>query len=208
MKVIVFGANGRVGQLVVKQLLEESCTVKAVVHRRNPFSTYQNLQIISADIYQPDQYIAAIEGCDVVVSTLGSWGTPKKDILATGMQHIIPAMQQYEVKRIVSLTGADARAANDTISCAHRLGRGVLRLFAKKILLDGEKHIQALEASDLNWTVVRSPIMTEKGKSHFSFTSKRPYPWQTIRRENVASAIVSLVSSASHLQEAPFVVED
>lgn len=207
MKVIVFGANGRVGQLVVKQLLAAGHSVKAVVHSNNPFGTHTNLEIISADIYKPDQYISAIKGCDAVISTLGSWGTPHKNILTTGMQHIIPAMQQYEIKRIVSLTGADARATNDTVSWAHHLGRGALRLFAKKILLDGEKHIQLLEASGLDWTVVRSPIMSEKGKPNFHLTSKRPYPWQTIRRENVASAIVSLVDSSSYPQEAPFVVE-
>lgn len=206
MKIIVFGANGRVGQLVVARLLADNHSVKAIVHRNNPFATHANLEVISADIYKPDQYITAIKGCDAVVSTLGSWGTPQKDILATGMQHIIPAMQQYGVSRIVSLTGADARATSDTMSWAHYVGRGLLLIFAKKILLDGEKHLELLEESELEWTVVRSPIMRQKGKSNFNLTAKRPYPWQTIRRQNVANAIVMLAIPTSYSQQAPFVV--
>lgn len=204
MKVIVFGANGRVGQLVVDNLLHVNHTVIAVIHGADPFEPHNNLRVVQADIYKPEQYIEHIKGCDAVISTLGSWGTPRKDIVSTGMRHIVPAMQQYGVNRIVSLTGADARAKGDKITLLHRLGRGMLLIIAKKIILDGERHVQILSESDLDWTVIRSPVMQKKGKLGFIFSVKRPYPWQTIYRQNVANAMVALLEEDAYIQQAPF----
>jgi putative NADH-flavin reductase len=203
--ITVYGANGQVGRLVVKGLLERGHTVTAFVHKNNGLIQTDQLRIIEGDIHDAAAVEAALEATDAVISTLGSWHTPSKDILASGMQHIIPAMQSRGIKRIISLTGAESRAAGDKLSIIHRFAHIGIAIIARKILRDGEVHIKQLESSELDWTVIRSPIMNERGGSHYHLSDRRPLPWQTIHRQAVADALVQQLNDRHFTQKAPFI---
>lgn len=195
MNVIIFGANGRIGKLVVDKLLSNGHNVQAMVRGGSSFKENKSLSIIQADIYNPSTYSHYVKGCDVVVSTLGSWGTEHQDIVSTGIKHILPAMEKYGVRRIVTLTGADARAKGDKLDFLHKLNRWALMLVAKKIILDGDNHILQLENSDVDWVVLRSPIMRDSSKAGFILNNKRPRPWESISRQNVADAMVRVIEN-------------
>jgi uncharacterized protein YbjT (DUF2867 family) len=151
-RVTVFGANGRVGSLIVAELLTRGYDVVAVVHRGSRLPKNPHLRVIRADIYNSKSVDDAVVGSSAVVSALGSWGTHKKDILTVGMTHIIAGMQHHGIQRIVSLTGVEARALGDYLSFMHRLAHRMIRAVAGKILSDGEQHIVLLESSGLTWT--------------------------------------------------------
>jgi putative NADH-flavin reductase len=206
MKIVVFGANGRVGSLAVAELLKRGYKVKAFVHSGSNFKDNKNLEVTKGDIYSKDDVAKAIKGADVVISALGSWGTPKKDILTSGMKNIIPAMQQNKIKRIVSLTGSDAKAPGDAENLLHRASHLALSVIASKILRDGENHIELLNQSGLDWSVVRSPVMNDRGNASKSeLNLKRPKPWATINRKSVALAMVDLIEPTKHLRQAPYI---
>lgn len=207
MKLVVFGANGKVGTLVVKKALSEGHTVVAVVHGDSHLPTHDNLTVQKGDVYDATSVAKAIAGADTVISALGSWGTPKKDILTRGMEHIIPAMQSHKARRIVSLTGADAWAEGDDSSVFHSMTRKLLSIVAGKILRDGEEHIALLQKSDLDWTVVRSPVMNERGNAAYQLITTRPKPWQTIHREAVAETLLELAIAKAnpYTHTAPFI---
>jgi putative NADH-flavin reductase len=209
MVVTVFGANGKVGSIVVEQLLEQGHHVKAFVHSASHFEPHPNLEIIKGDIYSAKQVADSIKGSKAVISALGSWGTSKKDILFKGMKNIVPAMQQNNIVRIVSLTGSAAQSSGDKFSVINMSNRALLGLFAKKILIDGEKHIKLLEDSGLNWTVVRSPVMNNKGDAtKYCLLDKAPKPWGTINRQSVAISLVELLTNVGYKQKAPYIVRD
>lgn len=207
MKIVIFGANGKIGRLVVAEALRRGHSVRAFVHNHSDIADDSNLSIFKGDIYDVDSCRNAIKGCEAVVSTLGSWGTPKKDVVSTAMENIIPIMQSMKINKIVTLTGADSEASNDKRGLAHKLSRPLLATIAGKILADGEKHINLLENSGLNWSVVRSPIMTNYGQaSNFKLTEDRPMPWQTINRKSVAIAMVNLLEATESELKAPYIV--
>lgn len=206
MRITVFGATGKVGRLVVEEALSRGHEVIAYQRRPDKLSDSPMLTVCVGDIYDADKVAAAVSGSDTVISALGSWGTPRKDVLATAMQHIIPAMQQSGIKRIVSLTGADARTAGDQIGMIHKLTYPMLGKFAGKILRDGEQHIALLAKSSLDWTVIRSPIMRNWGSpAPYKLGKIRPAPWSTVNRQAVAKSMVDQVEQASHLCYAPFI---
>ena len=206
MQITIYGASGKVGRLVVELALERGYQVVAFVHSSPPFTEHNNLRIVKGDIYNAKDVATAVKGSEAVISTLGSWGTPKKDVLTSGMQHIIPAMQSSGMRRIISLTGSDARAAGDSKSLIHRFSHTAAKIGAGKILADGERHIMLLEESDLDWTVVRSPIMNNRGDApKFALTNERPMPWATINRRSVAQCMVDLSCSSEHQQEAQYI---
>lgn len=203
--ITVYGANGKVGGLVVQGLLDRGHAVTAFVHRNSGLMPNDHLRIVEGDIHDVAVVESALEGADAVISTLGSWGTPTRDILMSGMTTIIPAMHRRGIKRIISLTGAESRAYGDKISVLHRVAHLGAAVIAGKILRDGETHIAQLEESELQWTVVRSPIMNDKGDAHYHWTTKRPYPWQTINRQAVADAMVQQLNDSHYAGVAPFI---
>lgn len=206
MQITVFGANGKVGRLVVGELLARHHQVVAVVHSKSPFTDDSNLRVVKGDVYLPRQVAEAVAGSQAVISTLGSWGTPGKDVLSVGMANIIPAMQANGIRRIVSLTGSGAFAAGDDISSLDSATHTLMDLAAGKVLRDGEQHIRLLQASGLDWTVLRSPVMTNGSVTAYRLQPGRPLPWATISRYTVAHAMADQFADASFLYQAPFIV--
>ena len=206
-QVTVFGANGRVGRLVVAELVNRGYTVVAFVHNASRFVETPQLKVIQGDIYNAADVERALADSTAVISALGSWGTPMKNILTVGMKHIIPAMKAQGVSTIISLTGADARAKGDELGLVHRLTYPFLTAFMGKILSDGERHMSLLEKSSLDWTVVRSPFMMKRTPNHerYKLDLRRPFPWQTVPYRLVALAIVNALQDRTWSKEAPFI---
>ena len=204
-KIVVFGANGRVGRLVVTRLLRRGHEVTAFVHAARGMKSKGKLRVIEGDIHDAEAVDTALAGANAAISTLGSWGTPTKDIVATGMKHIIESMERRRIQKVISLTGAEARAANDHLSFIHRAAHIAASVAAGKILRDGEKHIAMLESTELEWTVIRSPVMNESGSARYRLSNRRPYPWQTINRNAVADAMVEMLENEQYVQTSPFI---
>lgn len=206
MKIVVFGASGRVGHKVVNQLLANGHTVKAVVHNRNPFGDDKNLEVIKGDVHSVKDVHTAVKGCDAVVCALSSWGTTTQDIQVAAMTNIIPTMKVEGIQRIVSVTGAGVIAVNDPPSWFARLGRTFIRLVARRVFDDGERHLAMLYKSGLDWTVIRSPIMQEKGKpGRFTLSKRAPAPWATVVRDDVAKSMSDIVANSKWIKQSPYI---
>ncbi len=182
--------------------------VTAFVHHESRLPGNPKLKVVQGDIHRRQDVAKAVKGADVVISALGSWGTKSKDIVSSGMANIVPAMQDNKVRRIISLTGADARAEGDSPGLVNRLSHALIKLGPpRKILADSERHIRLLEESGLDWTVVRSPIMNERGDAmRFKLSSRRPMPWATVNRRSVAAGMLRLIEDRKYSGQAPFIV--
>lgn len=134
MKISVFGANGKVGSLVVDELLRNNFQVVAFCYGKTSFRPNNNLTVIRGNVYNRQDVDRAIKGSEAVISTLGSWGSKNKDILSEGMKNIVAIMDHYRIKRIVSLTGADAHIEGEYLKTHDKLMRVFIKLFAKKSL--------------------------------------------------------------------------
>lgn len=206
MKIVVFGANGKVGSKIVAKLLDGGHSVNAFVHSDNYSNDHNNIKVIQGDIHDAKSVQAAVAGCDAVVSALGSWNTATKDIQVEGMRNIIPAMQTNKIDRIISLTGSGARDSTDKNNLFATLNRLAILVVANKVFKDGENHIGLLRKSGLAWTVVRSPAMVESAKKPgFKLSAKAPSPWATIVRDDVAQSMSDLVCNREWLQSSPFI---
>ncbi len=204
MQVTVFGASGKVGQLVVEELLAKKHQPVVFVHRHNPFEGNTMVKVVQGDIYSADDVARSLQGSDAVLSTLGSWGTKRKDVLSSAMRTIIPTMNDLGLYRIVSLTGADAPdIAVDRPTILQKLSQRLSGLLLGKIVKDGQTHINLLRASNLRWTVIRSPVMTNFGSNNYALRLKWPLPIRTITRRAVAQSIVDQLEADDFVRSAP-----
>ena len=204
MVITVFGASGKVGRLVVSEALARGYSVRAFIHRSNILTDHPLLDIMQGDIHDPSSVAQAISGSQAVISALGSWNTAQKDILTSGMQTILPIMKASGIERIVSLTGSAAHAPQEHISPARKLEHIFGSVVARRILIDGEEHIRLLRDSGVDWTVLRSPVMSASPRIFYKLSAKPPKIWETIPRKAVARAMVDQLDGASYTTAAPF----
>jgi putative NADH-flavin reductase len=206
MQITVFGAGGKVGSIVVEEALRRGHTVIAFVHSHSLFSPSGQLIIQKGDIYSAADVEQAIRGSQAVVSCLGSWGTPRRDVLSSAVRMLIPAMEAAHIRRIVTLTGSGAAAPADKVGVGHRLLLQALASFpAGKVFRDGEEHMRLLAASSLDWTTVRSPVMTGTGKPTYRLGSKAPSPFSSISRKAVSTCMLDQLESTEFLHDAPII---
>jgi putative NADH-flavin reductase len=179
--------------------------VIAFVHTNLSLPGHSRLQVYRGDVHLDTDVAKAIHGSQAIVNALSSWHAPNKDVLASAMQRLIPAMREEGISRIVSLTGAGAFDSSDSLNLFDKAQHALMNAVAAKVLRDAEDHLQLLRESNLDWTVVRSPIMTESGARQYKLQDSFPLPWQTIHRHAVANCIVDLAEANDYSQQAPFI---
>lgn len=203
MKIVILGANGKVGSQVTALLLQRGHTVTAGVHKRSD-NVPSDATLATLDITSHASLTELITGADAVVCALSSWKVPSHDVLSTTMKALIPAMEIAGISRIVSISGDVARTPNDTPSL-------IIRLFhlwkfgtVDKVVTDSESHLRQLYESNLDWTVIRPAVMTSSTNAAYTLQDKHPIvPF--IPRAAVAASIADLIESGEHAREAPFI---
>ena len=205
MKLIIFGASGRVGHLVVDEAVRRGHHVTAIVYKKSERHFSSAVEVREVDVHDKRQVIGSVKGHDAVLSALGSWGTEAQDILSVAMTSVIPAMESYRLKRIVSLTGADARIAGDRPRLSSRILRSLLVTIGPKVVNDGEQHIHLLQNSQLDWTVVRSPKMKNGAPHAYQLSQKSANAWEVVSRRTIACAMLDLIEDGTYLKQAPII---
>lgn len=205
MQVTVFGASGSVGQLVVEALLANDYQVVVFIHRHDPFEGRSDVIRTNGSIDDAAAVAKAVQGSQAIISTLGSWGTSTKNIVSTGTAQIIAAMTSQNVRRLITLTGASAWCAQDAPSRLDRLTHRLLSAAAGKILNDGEQHLKLLEASSLDWTCLRSPVMTNQPGKGYILATKLPSLLASIPRAAVVKSLVDQLKARDQIGKAPVI---
>jgi nucleoside-diphosphate-sugar epimerase len=104
MRIVVFGANGATGQLLVADALMRGHKVVAVTRRPDAFPVKDaRVEIVRADATSGAGLVAAVSGCDAVASALGAAGYSRKPITvySAGTKAIVSAMREAHCKRVV-----------------------------------------------------------------------------------------------------------
>lgn len=160
MNVIVFGATGAVGSLLVDNLLKAGHSVTAFA--RNPAKltmVHPALRRLAGDALDQDAVNAAVAGHDAVVVALGAGASRTSRIRSQGTLTVIRAMQATGVRRLIcqSTLGAHESWANLNFVWKHLLFGLLLRPVHK----DHELQEHYVQASGLDWTIVRPSAFTD-----------------------------------------------
>lgn len=151
MKVCVLGATGRVGSEIMKLALKDSSEVTAFVRDLNRMEIeHDRLHVIEGNILNENDIKKAIEGCDIVISALGTDGN---GTLAKSMPNIIKYMEKEGVKKIITIGTAGILQAR-TNPNVYRFQSSESK---RKTTAAAEDHLAAYKAlhnSDLCWTIV------------------------------------------------------
>ena len=204
--VAVLGGSGRLGSRVVNLLTQRNLPIRALVHRSD-LQSNRGVTCIPGGARDPRSLAELLDGATCVVSTLGNLGSPVPDVCASATSNLIPLMIARRIKRIISTTGSAARLDSEIGHEAEPLlaRRTMLMKHVAPFILDAETHMRMLGASNLDWTVVRAPIMV--GGSQKAQLSLEPARIDaTLPYDAVARLIVDELVACKWVAEAPFAV--
>ena len=194
MKVLVVGANGQIGQKIVKQIQDsEEHSVVAMVRKNEQKEQLEKegIEAVLANLEDSvDNLTKALSGADAVIFSAGSGGSTGADktllIDLDGAIKMMEASEQAGVDRflIISALGADKRENwNEEIKSYY-----VAKYYADK----------ALEKSNLNYTIIRpGALVNEPGTG--SVWAGTEFEYGKIPREDVARvAVTSLTAEQTY----------
>ncbi len=207
MKIVVFGASRGVGLKVVEQALEAGHTVTAFVRSPEKFGVkHANLNVLKGDAMDAAAVANAIAGQDVVVSALGPTRPPVSHMMETSAKNIIAGMKKHGTRRLVSTTGAGVRQPEDQPKFIDHFIGFLLNFLAKDVVLDSAENVKVIQASDLEWTVVRYPRLINgkhTRKYQVGFVSKES--GTQISRADGADFILKELTEKKWLRKLPLV---
>jgi uncharacterized protein len=163
MKIIVFGATGGTGKLIVSQALAKGHSVTAFVRNPDGLTPDPHLRVVQGDLFDLATVVDAIRGHRAVLSALGARSRQKADILANAIPVILEAMRQEYVTRLIVLGASGVQ--RDHGKYQNALTNMAIWL-AKKTLLkhpfvDQAAQERLLAASDVDYTIVRAPRLLD-----------------------------------------------
>jgi putative NADH-flavin reductase len=146
----------------VEQALDAGHNVTAFARSPSAFTLkHPNLTIFQGDAMNAAAVEKAIAGQDAVISALGPTRPPMPGMMETAAKNIVTGMKKHDVRRLVSTTGAGVRQPEDEPKLADQLISLLLNVLAKGVVLDSAANVHVIQASGLDWTVVRFPRLLD-----------------------------------------------
>jgi len=161
MKLVILGATGGTGLEIVRQAIERRHSVKALVRspdRLKPF--WDRITIKRGDLLDSRQLEGAIKGQDAVLSAFGPRVPISKtdaNLLERFAVALTEAMAHAGVSRVV-VESVAFLFKDSIVPPTYVFGR----LFFPGIVADASAMEQVFAGSQLDWTMVRPPQLTDK----------------------------------------------
>ena len=204
MKVIVFGAGGKTGALVVDRALAAGHSVTVFVHDTSQ-QPRAGVRVITGDAKDQAAVRNAISGQDAVIDTIGG-KTPYKstDLESAAAGNIIEAMQLESVRRliVISMMGIGDSAEQTPFWYEHLLKPTFLHGATKdKTAMESE-----VSSSGLEFVIARPPMLTDDAATGSVKVVREGEKGHKITRADLAQFLVDQLSTDQHLGQAVVVV--
>ncbi len=206
--VLVAGATGRTGRLIVQQLLDQGKTVRAFV--RNPDKARglfgDRVEIVRGDVKDRVSVVSAMHGIQWVISAIGSGGSKDPSNIPEfvdygGTKNLVEAAVTEKVKQFIMVSSRSAGQKE------HMLNKRFNNVLIWK--LKGEN---ALRNSDIPYTVVRpGGLRDTKGGEHrlVAFSPKHgSSKLRMISRADVAATCVAALNNPDAVNKTIALVSD
>jgi putative NADH-flavin reductase len=207
VRIVIFGATGAVGRHLTEQALERDWNV--VAFARSPQSLgdlREHVDTIQGNVRDPDAVNWALRDVDAAVSAVGHTDTSQGDVLEVTADHLMQAMHRHGVERLVTLVGTGVSCPKDPSSIGRTVMMSVMRLMVGGMLDDAQRHADLIRDTDLEWTIVRPPRLTDAERTgHTSSGYLKLGPLDSIPRADLADFMLEQVHSDEWLRELPMV---
>jgi putative NADH-flavin reductase len=162
MKVVIFGATGRTGRLLVEGALERGHEVTVLVRAPAKLGALRaRVRVVRGDVLDGGAVSDAVDGQEAALVALAAGSNKAADqVNAQGTLNIIRSMQRYGVRRLVVLSAGGTQPGRDP-NLPWFFERVVKPVFLKAVLADLRRMEISVRQSELDWTLVRAAQLVD-----------------------------------------------
>jgi len=205
IKIAVLGGTGKAGKYLVKQLRKQGFQIKLLLRNPENFPIKDPLiELVKGDAryYEPVRNL--IEGCSAVLSTIGQpVGEPT--IFSQATINVLQAMQEFRIRRYIVATGLNVDTPADQKNPV--VATGTLWMKANYPLTTADKQVEfdLLMKSDIEWTLVRLPLIGQTDERSAMAVSLIDCPGEHISATDLACFMIEQLDEETYIRQAPFI---
>ncbi len=206
-KILVLGATGPTGRLIVADALARGWDVSALVRSPEKAGDLGGATLVVGDARDEAALRRALAGRDAVVSALGTPASPFREVtlLSTATRALVGAMKAEAVSRLVAITGL---GAGDSAGHGGFLfDRLFFPIFLRKVYADKNRQEAVIRDSGLDWTLVRPTVLADKPARGAvrAMTDLAGFHGGTIARADVARFVLDEVRDGTWRRTTPLI---
>jgi putative NADH-flavin reductase len=205
MKVLIIGATGATGRVLMREALEQGHEVTALA--RNPSALApedHRPRVLQGNALDASEVEAAVADQDAVLSALGTRSTRPTTLFSQSTHNLISAMNKHGVRRLVCITGIGAGESKGHVGFLY--DRIMLPFVVKNIYEDKNRQEEAIKQSDLEWVIVRPARLTdEAAKGEYRVYLGGSYTAKTISRADVAAFMLAQLTDETYVHKMPVI---
>ncbi|HEJ7131326.1 SDR family oxidoreductase [Serratia marcescens] len=182
--VLILGAGGQIARHVIERLADEPAVVQTLFARRPEkiHSHPTNARIFIGDVLNRSALEQAIQGQDLVYANLTG------EDLDAQAEAVIAAMQACGVKRLIFVLSL---GIYDEVP--GKFGEWNRTIIGEP-LKPFRRAADAIEASGLNYTILRPAWLTDEDKVDYELTTRdEPFKGTIVSRKSVAALIADII---------------
>lgn len=206
-KIAVVGGTGKAGKYLVRELLRQGFSIKLLIRTPDKLLTPSSfIESIVGNVNNDHDVKSLLKGCHVVMSTLGL-GQPnsEKNIFTTATKNILKAMGEMEIKRYIVITGLNVDTPLDLKSKKTQDATDWMKMHFPETTADKQREFEILSSSDVNWTLVRLPVIEQTDQRSSVAVSLTDCPGEKISATDLAIFLTEQISSGDYSGKSPFI---
>lgn len=217
MQILILGATGRTGKLLLSQALQRGYAVTILVRNKNKITVHHpQLKIIEGSPLDKTILENAIAGCGAILSTLNisrssdfPWAPLKTppDFLSSTMKNISELATKHDISRVIFMSAWGVADTKKELPAWFRwlIDHSNIRYPYQ----DHERQEELAKLTSLQWTAVRAVGLTNSKKikeAVVSVNSGSNHGWM-ISRATVAAFMLDALEKNLYVRQMPVVSE-
>jgi len=202
-RILIAGASGRTGRLLVPEALSRGHLVTALV--RDPWRLrimHEHLRMAVGDARLPETVAPAMEGQEAVISLLSHSSASVVDIFSVGTRVLADAAESAGVRRFVVVSASPVGVDPSRLPLAVR---AVMLIPDLDIVYEDMQRMESdlMARRCLDWTIVRPAVLSDAaGDRRFRILVGDLVPGGvTTSRADLADFLLGLVETGAHIRE-------
>jgi putative NADH-flavin reductase len=207
MRLALLGASGRVGRQIIEEAMSRGFEVAAQTRDANKLEALADF--VDIHVFDPvdsEKLSEFVRNADTVVMALGVKSRAPTTVFSDVTKVLLDVMNKQDIARLIAITGV---GAGETRGHGGIVYDGfIYPLFTRNRYRDKEYQERLIQASGLDWTIVRpAPFSKKRFRNEPEVhTAIRPeVVLKHITTKEVAKFVVEQFQSDRYLHQKPFI---
>jgi len=205
--IAVIGGTGKAGKYLVNQLVQRGFRLKLLIRNPETFQLKHPLiQVVEGNANNAADIHLLMQNCDAIISTLGLGQPPSEtNIFSESTKNVLLAMTNHQIERYIVITGLNVNTPFDIKSPKTQFATDWMYANYPKTTADKQTEYDILSRSDVDWTLVRLPLIEQTDERTDVKVSLKDCLGDKVSATNLSNFLIEQLTDNRFIKQAPFI---